>query len=66
MWSVLFDDEIPVSGTLDIATLSYNTYGLNIDILSTKFTQCQATFRLLYEIQLMLTFDVFTMKQVKI
>ena len=38
--------EIPVSGTLDIVTLSYNKYGLNIHKLSTKFTQCQVTFRL--------------------
>ena len=38
--------EIPVSGTLDIVTLLYNMYGLNIHKLSTKFTQCQVTFRL--------------------
>ena len=38
--------EIPVSGTLDIVTLSYNKYGLNIHKLSTKFTPCQVTFRL--------------------
>ena len=38
--------ETPVSGTLDIVTLSYNKYGLNIHKLSTKFTQCQVTFRL--------------------
>ena len=38
--------EIAVSGTFDIVTLSYNKYGLNIHKLSTKFTQCQVTFRL--------------------
>ena len=43
IWSWL---EIPVSGTLDIVTLPYNKYGLNIHKLSTKFTQCQVTFRL--------------------
>ena len=30
--------EIPVSGTLDIVTLSYNKYELNIHKLFTKFT----------------------------
>ena len=38
--------EMAVSGTLHIVTLSYNKYGLNIHKLSTKFTQCQVTFRL--------------------
>ena len=38
--------EIPVSGTLDIATLTYNKYGLNFHKLSIKFTQNQVTFRL--------------------
>ena len=38
--------EIPVSGTLDIVTLSYNKYGLNFHKLSIKFTQNQVTFRL--------------------
>ena len=38
--------EIPVSGTLDIVTLSYNKYGSNIHKLSTKFTQCQVSFHL--------------------
>ena len=38
--------EIPVSGSLDIVTLSYNKYGLNNQKLSTKFTQCQLRFRL--------------------
>ena len=38
--------EISVSGTLDIVTLLYKKYGLNIHKLSTKFMQCQVTFRL--------------------
>ena len=38
--------EIPVSGTLDIVILLYKKYGLNIHKLSTKFMQCQVTFRL--------------------
>ena len=38
--------EIPVSGTLDIDTLSYNKYGSNIYKLSAKFTQCQVSFHL--------------------
>ena len=38
--------EIPVSGTLDIVTLSYNKYGLNIHKLFRKLSQCQVTFRL--------------------
>ena len=41
IWSWL---EISVSGTLNIVTLSYNNYGLSIQKLSTKFTQCQVTF----------------------
>ena len=38
--------EISVSGTLDIVTLLYKKYGLNIHKLFTKFMQCQVTFRL--------------------
>ena len=38
--------EIPVSGTLDIVTLTYKKYGLNFHKLSIKFTQNQVTFRL--------------------
>ena len=37
--------ELPVSGTLKIATLSRSKYGLNFINISTRFTQCQVTFR---------------------
>ena len=37
--------ELPVSGTLKIATLSKSKYGLNFINISTRFTQCQVTFR---------------------
>ena len=37
--------EIPVNGTLKIATLSKGKYGLNFTNVSTRFTQCQTTFR---------------------
>ena len=37
--------EIPVNGTLKIATLSKSKYGLNFLNVSTRFTQCQVTFR---------------------
>ena len=37
--------ELPVSGTLKIASLSKARYGLNIIDVSTRFTQCQHTFR---------------------
>ena len=37
--------ELPVNGTLKIATLSRNKYGLNFINISTRFTQCQVTFR---------------------
>ena len=36
--------EIPVNGTLKIITLSKSKYGLNFINISTRFTQCQATF----------------------
>ena len=37
--------ELPVSATLKIATLSRSKYGLNFINISTRFTQCQLTFR---------------------
>ena len=37
--------ELPVNGTLKIATLSKSKYGLNFIPISTRFTQCQLTFR---------------------
>ena len=37
--------ELPVSGTLKIASLSKKNYGLNFINISTRFTQCQLTFR---------------------
>ena len=37
--------ELPVSGTLKIASLSKKKYGLNFINVSTRFTQCQLTFR---------------------
>ena len=37
--------EIPVNGTLKIATLSRSRYGINFINISTRFTQCQLTFR---------------------
>ena len=37
--------EIPVNGTQKIITLSKSKYGLNFINISTRFTQCQATFR---------------------
>ena len=37
--------ELPVSGTLKIATLSKAKYGLNFINVSTRFAQCQCTFR---------------------
>jgi len=37
--------EIPVNGTLKITTLSKRKYGLNFINISTRFTQCQLTFR---------------------
>ena len=37
--------ELPVSGTLKIATLSKSKYGLNFIKVSTRFAQCQCTFR---------------------
>ena len=37
--------ELPVSGTLKIAELSKKKYGLNFINISTRFTQCQLTFR---------------------
>ena len=37
--------ELPVNGTLKIATLSRSKYGLNFINVSTRFTQCQCTFR---------------------
>ena len=37
--------ELPVNGTLKIATLSKSKYGLNFIKISTRFTQCQVTFR---------------------
>ena len=37
--------ELPVNGTLKIATLSKSKYGLNFIKISTRFTQCQLTFR---------------------
>ena len=37
--------EIPVSGTLKIATLSKCKYGVNFITISTRFAQCQFTFR---------------------
>ena len=58
--------EVPVSGTLDIVTLSYNKYGLNIHKLSKNLRRVKLHSDFVYKIQLMLTLDVFTMKQVKI
>ena len=37
--------EIPISGTMDIVSLSKSKFGLNIIPISTKFTECQATIR---------------------
>ena len=37
--------ELPVSGTLKIATLSKSKYELNFINVSTRFAQCQCTFR---------------------
>ena len=37
--------ELPVNGTLKITTLSKSKYGLNFINISTRFTQCQLTFR---------------------
>ena len=37
--------ELPVSGTLKIAALSRGKYGLNFIDVSTRFSQCQCTFR---------------------
>ena len=37
---------IPISGSLNIITLSQKKFGLSILTPSTKFTQCQTTFRL--------------------
>ena len=36
---------IPISGTLNIITLTKRKFGLNVIMTSTKFTQCQVTFR---------------------
>ena len=36
---------IPISGTLDFTTLSKKYFGLNIIMTSSKFIQCQVTFR---------------------
>jgi len=36
---------IPISGTLDFITLSKTNFGLNLIMTSTKFIQCQVTFR---------------------
>ena len=37
--------EIPISGTLDIIQLTKSKFGLGIVLPSTRFTQCQVTFR---------------------
>ena len=37
--------EIPISGTLKIASLSKSKYGLNITPISTRLTQCKVTYR---------------------
>ena len=37
--------ELPVNATLKIASLSRDKYGLNFINISTRFTQCQLTFR---------------------
>ena len=37
--------ELPVNGTLKITTLSKSKYGQNFINISTRFTQCQLTFR---------------------
>ena len=37
--------EIPLSGTLKITTLSKCNFGLNFTSVSSRFTQCQFTFR---------------------
>ena len=37
--------EIPISGTVDLIQLSKGKYGLTIISVSSKFTQCQVTFR---------------------
>ena len=37
--------EIPISGTLKITTLSKRNFGLNFTSVSSRFTQCQFTFR---------------------
>ena len=36
---------IPVSGTLEIVTLTQQKFGLSLILLSSQFTQCQVTFR---------------------
>lgn len=37
--------EFPISGTLHITTLAQKHYGLNIVLPSSRFTQCQVTYR---------------------
>ena len=37
--------EIPISGTLDIVQLTKRKFGLGVVLPSTRFTQCQVTFR---------------------
>lgn len=37
--------EFPISGSLSITTLTKSRYGLNIIIPSSRFTQCQVTYR---------------------
>ena len=37
---------IPISGTINVITLSRNKYGLSVLLTSTKATQCRTTFRL--------------------
>ena len=37
--------ELPISGTLDIISLTKSKYGLGYVPISSRFTQCQVTFR---------------------
>ena len=37
--------EIPIGGTIKIVQLTKNKYGLGVSLVSTKFAQCQVSFR---------------------
>ena len=43
--------EMPISGTLDIISLAKSKFGLNIVPISTKFIQCQLTYKLHKQLQ---------------